>query len=32
VNCASHHTGLNWEAYSTLDGQYRVGLDPQGHF
>jgi 3-hydroxy-9,10-secoandrosta-1,3,5(10)-triene-9,17-dione monooxygenase len=32
VNCASHHVGLNWEAYSILYGRHSLGLQLQGQF
>lgn len=32
INAISHHIGLNWDAISTMYGQSRLGLDPQGQY
>lgn len=32
INAIAHHIGLNWDAISTMAGQHRLGLDPQGQY
>lgn len=32
INAISHHIGLNWDAISTMYGQSRLGLEPQGQY
>ena len=32
INAIAHHIGLNWDAISTMYGQSRLGLEPQGQF
>ena len=32
INAISHHIGLNWDAISTMYGQHRLGLEPQGQY
>lgn len=32
INAIAHHIGLNWDAISTMAGQYKLGLEPQGQY
>lgn len=32
INAIAHHIGLNWDAISTMYGQSRLGLEPQGQY
>jgi len=32
INAIAHHIGLNWDAISTMAGQHRLGLEPQGQY
>lgn len=32
INAIAHHIGLNWDAISTMYGQHRLGLEPQGQY
>jgi resorcinol 4-hydroxylase (FADH2) len=32
INAIAHHIGLNWDAISTMAGQHRLGLPPQGQY
>jgi len=32
INAVGHHIGLNWDAISTMYGQHRLGLEPQGQY
>lgn len=32
VNALSRHISMNWDAVSTMYGQYQFGLDPKGQF
>lgn len=32
VNAISHHVSLNWDAVSSMAGQYALGLEPKGQY
>ena len=32
INAIAHHIGLNWDVLSTMAGQHRLGLEPQGQY
>ena len=32
INAIGHHIGLNWDAISTMAGQHKFGLEPQGQY